>query len=62
MSGLIGVTGTTGIVGGQVAALLAERGPAQRLIVRRLTGHEPTALSDYMSAHPECLARVVARG
>jgi NAD(P)H dehydrogenase (quinone) len=34
MDGLIGVTGTTGIVGGHVAALLAERGVAQRLIVR----------------------------
>jgi NAD(P)H dehydrogenase (quinone) len=34
MSGLIGVTGATGIVGGRVAELLAERGLAQRLIVR----------------------------
>jgi uncharacterized protein YbjT (DUF2867 family) len=30
--------------------------------VRRLTGHEPTTLHDYVSAYPECLAHVVARG
>jgi NAD(P)H dehydrogenase (quinone) len=31
---LIAVTGATGVVGGRVAALLAERGVAQRLVVR----------------------------
>jgi NAD(P)H dehydrogenase (quinone) len=34
MDGLIGVTGATGIMGGRVAALLAECGVAQRLVVR----------------------------
>jgi NAD(P)H dehydrogenase (quinone) len=53
MSGLIGVTGATGIVGGQVAALLAERGVAQRLIVRdsarapRLAGAEVRLAASY---------------
>jgi len=53
MSGLIGVTGATGIVGGRVAALLAERGLEQRLIVRdatqapRLAGAEVRPAADY---------------
>ena len=53
MDGLIGVTGATGIVGGHVAALLAERGVAQRLVVRdakrapRLAGAELRVASDY---------------
>ncbi len=34
MSGLIGVTGVTGRVGGQVARRLAENGVAQRMLVR----------------------------
>ncbi|HEY7101882.1 MAG TPA: NAD(P)H-binding protein, partial [Mycobacteriales bacterium] len=32
--GLIAVTGVTGVVGGKVAELLADRGIAQRLVVR----------------------------
>lgn len=53
MSGLIGVTGATGIVGGRVAELLAERGLAQRLIVRdparapRLAGAEVCLAASY---------------
>jgi NAD(P)H dehydrogenase (quinone) len=53
MSGLIGVTGATGIVGGRVAELLAERGLAQRLIVRdlarapRLAGAEVRLAASY---------------
>ena len=53
MAGLIGVTGATGIVGGRVAALLAERGHAQRLVVRdvgrapRLAGAEVRVAADY---------------
>ena len=34
MPGLIAVTGATGVVGRQVATLLAERGVTQRLVVR----------------------------
>ena len=53
MAGLIGVTGATGIVGGRVAALLAERGHPQRLVVRdaarvpRLAGAEVGVAADY---------------
>jgi uncharacterized protein YbjT (DUF2867 family) len=53
MAGLIGVTGATGIVGGGVAALLAERGHPQRLVVRdagrapRLAGAEVRVAADY---------------
>ena len=53
MAGLIGVTGATGIVGGRVAALLAERGHPQRLVVRdagrapRLAGAEVRVAADY---------------
>ncbi len=56
MDGLIGVTGATGIVGGRVAALLAERGHPQRLIVRdaarapQLAGAEVRTASDYGAA------------
>jgi NAD(P)H dehydrogenase (quinone) len=52
--GLIAVTGATGAVGGAVAALLAERGVAQRLVVRdparapRLPGVESVRqIADY---------------
>lgn len=54
--GLIAVTGATGAVGGQVAALLAERGIAQRLVVRdparapRLPGADVRAIRDYAAA------------
>jgi NAD(P)H dehydrogenase (quinone) len=53
VSGVIGVTGATGIVGGRVADLLAERGLAQRLIVRdparapRLAGAEVRVAASY---------------
>ncbi len=53
MSGLIGVAGATGMVGGRVAELLAERGLAQRLIVRdqarapRLAGAEVRLAANY---------------
>jgi uncharacterized protein YbjT (DUF2867 family) len=53
MDGLIGVTGATGIVGGRVAALLAERGYPQRLVVRdaarapRLAGAGVRVAADY---------------
>jgi NAD(P)H dehydrogenase (quinone) len=56
MAGSIGVTGSTGIVGGRVAALLAERGHPQRLIVReaarapRFAGAEVRTASDYSAA------------
>jgi hypothetical protein len=30
--------------------------------VRRVTGHDPTTLSGYVSAHPESLAHVAAAG
>jgi uncharacterized protein YbjT (DUF2867 family) len=52
-NGLIGVTGATGEVGGRVARRLAERGAAQRLIVRDparapdLPGAEVRAASSY---------------
>jgi NAD(P)H dehydrogenase (quinone) len=51
--GLIAVTGATGAVGGAVAALLAERGVAQRLVVRdparapRLPDTEVRQIADY---------------
>lgn len=50
---MIAVTGATGHVGGRVAALLAEAGAPQRLIVRdaarapRMPGAEVAAASDY---------------
>ena len=53
MSGLIGVTGATGMVGGRMAELLAERGLAQRLVVRdparapRLAGAEVRVAASY---------------
>lgn len=51
MSGLIGVTGATGYVGGRVAELLAERGVAQRLVVRdparARAGAETAGISGY---------------
>ncbi len=53
MAGLIGVTGATGIVGGRVAALLAERGHPQRLVVGdvarapQLAGAEVRVAADY---------------
>ena len=56
MDGLIGVTGATGIVGGGVAALLAQRGVAQRLIVRdaarapQLAGAELRIAASYGAA------------
>jgi uncharacterized protein YbjT (DUF2867 family) len=51
--GLIAVTGATGAVGGKVARLLAERGIAQRLVVRdptrapKLDGAEVRRIADY---------------
>ena len=51
--GLIAVTGATGAVGGRVARLLAERGVAQRLVVRdparapRAAGAEVRAAPGY---------------
>jgi uncharacterized protein YbjT (DUF2867 family) len=51
--GLIAVTGATGAVGGKVARLLAERGIAQRLVVRDparapvLDGAEVRRIADY---------------
>jgi NAD(P)H dehydrogenase (quinone) len=51
--GLIAVTGATGAVGGKVAELLADRGIAQRLVVRdpgrapRLDGAEVRQIADY---------------
>lgn len=53
MSGPVAVTGATGYVGGRVARLLAERGAAQRLVVRdpsrapELPGAEVRAASRY---------------
>jgi NAD(P)H dehydrogenase (quinone) len=50
---VIAVTGATGYVGGRVARLLAERGVAQRLVVRdparapELAGAEVRAASRY---------------
>lgn len=53
MDGLIAVTGATGVVGGRVARLLAERGVRQRLVVRdpakvpRLDGAEARGIAGY---------------
>jgi len=53
MTGLIAVTGATGFVGGRVAALLAERGVRQRLVVRdpsrapALSGAEVRRIAGY---------------
>jgi NAD(P)H dehydrogenase (quinone) len=53
MAGLIAVTGATGEVGGRVARRLADRGIAQRLVVRdasrapRLEGAEVATASNY---------------
>lgn len=53
MPGLIGVTGATGVVGRRVAVLLAERGFAQRLVVRdpsrapKLAGAEIRQIASY---------------
>jgi uncharacterized protein YbjT (DUF2867 family) len=53
MTGLIAVTGATGVVGRRVAALLSERGIRQRLVVRdpsrapRLDGAETRQIADY---------------
>jgi len=62
MTALIGVTGATGNVGGRVAARLAERGTAQRLVVRdparapQLQGAEVVQAS---YAEPEALRRAL---
>jgi NAD(P)H dehydrogenase (quinone) len=46
------VTTYTAIAGGQIAAVSED--------VRRLTGHEPITLAEYLAAHPESLDHVVA--
>ena len=67
--GLIAVTGATGAVGGAVAALLAERGIPQRLVVRdpsrapTLPGVESVRqIADYGHADDVLLLRPAAPG
>ena len=63
LSGLIGVTGATGNIGGRVAGSLADRGIAQRLVVRdparapQLAGAEVVQAS---YAEPEALREALA--
>ena len=58
-NGLIAVTGATGEVGGRVARRLASRAAVSD-IVRRLTGHPPVTLAEYIKAHPDSLGYVSA--
>ena len=57
MSAVIAVTGSTGAVGGRVAARLADHGVEQRLLVRdpsrapELPGAKPVQVSEYGAGH-----------